>query len=193
MTLRPPQIDPGQAAAAAARFAADAPADVAYAVVDSPLGPLLAAATEKGLVRLAYARDEGLDPILEALAARVSPRILEAPGRLDGARREIEEYFEGRRREFDLPVDLALVGPFAKRVLRATTAIPFGETRTYAEIAASAGTPTGARATGNALGSNPVPIVIPCHRVLRSGGALGGYTGGLDIKRRLLTIEGHRT
>jgi len=189
--MRAPTIDPADAAAAAARFAATAPADVAYTVHDSPVGRLVLAATPRGLVRIAYELPNGgLDSVLQALADRLSPRVLEAPARLDPARRELEEYFEGRRTAFDLPVDLALAAPFGKRVLAATAAIPFGETRTYAQVAALAGTPTGARATGNALGANPVPIVIPCHRVTRSGGGLGGYTGGLDIKRRLLAIEG---
>jgi methylated-DNA-[protein]-cysteine S-methyltransferase len=192
MTLRPPEFDAADAAAAAERFSARANADVAYAVLDSPVGPLVAATTRRGLVRLAYAQHRGVDQVLESLAARLSPRILEAPARLDTVARELEEYFAGRRREFGLGVDLTLVGPFGRRVLRATAGIPFGDTRTYADIAARAGAPRGARATGNALGSNPIPIVIPCHRVVRAGGALGGYTGGLDIKRRLLAVEGHR-
>jgi len=191
MTIPAPTIDPADAAAAAARFAATADADVSYTVHDSPVGRLVLAATPRGLVRIAYELPNGgLDSVLQALAARLSPRILEAPGRLDTARRELDEYFAGRRTRFDLPVDLSLVAPFGKRVLSATAAIPFGETRTYAQIAALAGKPTGARATGNALAANPVPIVIPCHRVTRSGGGLGGYTGGLDVKRTLLSVEG---
>jgi len=189
--MRTPTIDPADAAAAAARFAATAPADVAYTVHDSPVGRLVLAATPRGLVRIAYELPNGgLDSVLQALADRLSPRVLEAPARLDVARRELEEYFEGRRTAFDLPVDLALAAPFGKRVLAAAAAIPFGATLTYAQVAALAGSPRGARATGNALGANPLPIVIPCHRVTRSGGGLGGYTGGLDIKRRLLAIEG---
>jgi methylated-DNA-[protein]-cysteine S-methyltransferase len=193
MSLRPPDFDPADAADAAARFAASAPADIFYAVVDSPVGILVAATTAKGLVRLSYAQESGVDPVLETLARRLSPRILEAPMRLDGVRREIDEYFAGRRMTFDLPVDLTLVGPFTQRVLRATARIPFGETSTYGAVAARAGAPRGARAAGNALGANPIPIVIPCHRVLRTGGAIGGYTGGLDIKRTLLAVEGHST
>jgi methylated-DNA-[protein]-cysteine S-methyltransferase len=192
MNLRAPTFDPADAAAAAARFAATAPADISYALLDSPVGRLVLAATPRGLVRIAYELPNGgLDTVLEALAARLSPRILESPSRLDPARRELEEYFEGRRTTFDVPVDLSLVASFGKRVLLATAQIPFGQTRTYAQVAALAGSPTGARATGNALGANPVPIVIPCHRVTRSGGGLGGYTGGTDIKRHLLTVEGH--
>jgi methylated-DNA-[protein]-cysteine S-methyltransferase len=186
-----PTIDPAAAAAAADRFAATAPADVAYALHDSPVGRLVLAATPRGVVRIAYELPNGgLDTVLQSLATRLSPRILEAPARLDPARRELEEYFAGRRTRFDLPVDLSLVASFGRRVLGATSRIPFGETRTYAQVAALAGSPAGARATGNALGANPVPIVVPCHRVTRTGGGLGGYTGGLDIKRALLAVEG---
>ena len=115
---------------------------------------------------------------------------MESPARLDDVRRELEEYFARERQAFDVPVDWALVGPFGRRVLQATAAIPFGQTRTYAEVAALAGSPRGSRATGNALGANPVPIVVPCHRVLRTGGGLGGYTGGLHRKELLLRTEG---
>jgi methylated-DNA-[protein]-cysteine S-methyltransferase len=189
--LTPPPLDSDAAAAAAARFAATAGADVSYAVIDSPVGRLVAAGTPRGLARLAYVDDSGgLDAVLDALAARLSPRILEAPARLDSVARELDEYFAGRRTAFELPVDWALVAPFGRRVLRATAAIPFGATASYAEVAASAGSPRGSRAAGNALGSNPVPIVVPCHRVLRTGGALGGYTGGLHRKEALLRIEG---
>ena len=105
-------------------------------------------------------------------------------------RRELEEYFAGTRTRFELPLDWALAGPFARRILGATAAIPFGEVRSYAQVATEAGSPRGSRAAGNALGSNPIPIVVPCHRVLRSGGALGGYTGGVERKQALLRIEG---
>jgi methylated-DNA-[protein]-cysteine S-methyltransferase len=162
--------------------------DVAYATVDSPLGPLLAAGTERGLLMLAYL-DGGIEPRLERLAREVSPRVLEAPARLDPARRELDEYFSGRRREFAIPIDWSLVRGFARQVLRSTAAIPFGEFRSYGEVSAAAGSPRASRATGNALGSNPIPIVIPCHRVLRSGGKIGGYTGGLERKRYLLALE----
>ena len=191
--LTPPTIDPSDAAGAAARFAAAAApeADVAYAVLDTPVGRVLAAGTPQGLVRLAYEDGgEDEDAILNRLAARVSPRILEAPGRLDPVRRELEEYFEGRRTRFELPIDWSLVAGFGRRVLEATAAIPFGGTSTYAQVAARAGSPRGSRAAGNALGANPMPIVVPCHRVLRTGGGLGGYTGGLGRKEALLRIEG---
>ena len=179
--------------AASARFlaAAAAEADVVYAEVDSPVGPLVAAATSRGLARLAF-RDfnGGLDAVLEALAARISPRVVSAPARLDGVRRQLDEFFAGRRQDFDLPVDLSVCAPFGRAVLEQTAQIPFGATSTYRDIAAALGRPGASRATGNALGANPVPIVVPCHRVLRTGGGLGGYTGGLAIKERLLGIEG---
>jgi methylated-DNA-[protein]-cysteine S-methyltransferase len=165
--------------------------DVAYARVDSPLGPLVAAGTERGLVRLAYEDfNGGLDEVLEHLAHRVSPRILEAPARLDTVRRELDEYFEGERHDFDVPIDWSLTTGFTQKVLRATAAIPFGSVSSYAGVAADAGSPRATRAAGNALGSNPIPIVVPCHRVLRSGGKLGGYTGGLEKKEHLLRLEG---
>jgi methylated-DNA-[protein]-cysteine S-methyltransferase len=163
--------------------------DVAYATVDSPLGPLVVAATPRGLVRLAYP-DRAPDAVLEDLAARVSPRVLEAPGRLDGIRRELDEYFEGRRRGFEAPVDLSLVRGFTRRVLRAAVRIPYGRVSTYGQVAGRAGSPRASRAAGNALGSNPIPVVVPCHRVVHAGGGLGGYTGGLDRKRFLLELEG---
>ncbi|HEX8976191.1 MAG TPA: methylated-DNA--[protein]-cysteine S-methyltransferase [Solirubrobacteraceae bacterium] len=163
--------------------------DVAYASFDSPLGELLLAATETGLVQLAYVRPGQIDSLLARLAERVSPRILVAPRRLDEPRRELEEYFSGGRRVFEFALDGRLMSPFARRVMTATAAIPYGQMSTYAEVAARAGSPRGARAAGNALGANPLPIVLPCHRVLRSGGNLGGYTGGLDRKRALLAIE----
>jgi len=190
--LAPPTFDPADAAAAAARFAATAPADVSYALVDSPVGTLVAASTERGLACLSYEDHHGgVDGVLETLAARISPRILEARGRLDPVRRELEEYFERRRTAFDVPIDWALVTPFGRRVLQATASIPFGEVSTYGQIAARAGNPKAARATGNALGSNPMPIVVPCHRVLHTGGqGIGNYTGGVHRKEALLRLEG---
>jgi methylated-DNA-[protein]-cysteine S-methyltransferase len=173
----------------AARAAADGLADVTYAPVDSPFGTLLAASTNAGLVRLAFPEEE-VDDVLARLAARLSPRIVEAPAQLDELRRELDEYFAGRRRDFELPLDWSLTGPFARRVLHVTAAIPFGGVSSYARVAAEAGSPRGSRAAGNALGSNPIPIVVPCHRVLRKGGNLGGYGGGLDRKRWLLEFEG---
>jgi len=163
-------------------------ADISYAPVDSPFGELLLAASEQGLLRLAFPEEDS-DAVLERLAARVSPRIVEALAQLDPIRRELDEYFEGRRREFELPLDWTLVGPFGRRVLGATAQIPYGRVLTYTEIAAEAGSPRGSRAAGNALGANPIPIVVPCHRVLRGSGALGGYAGGLDRKQFLLELE----
>jgi methylated-DNA-[protein]-cysteine S-methyltransferase len=171
------------------RIAAEGLADVSYSSLDSPFGKLTAAVTECGLVRLTFP-EENLDIALERLAARISPRIVEAPAPPDPLRRELEEYFAGRRQRFELALDWTLVGPFAQRVLRAAGEIPYGGVLSYAQIAAQAGSPRGSRAAGNALGSNPIPIVVPCHRVLRSGGALGGYAGGLDRKRWLLELEG---
>ena len=163
--------------------------DVAYATVDSPLGPLLAAATDRGLVQLSYPRQDR-DAMLERLASRISPRVFEAPARFDPLRRELDEYFEGRRREFEVPLDWQLTRGFVCTVLKRTHQIPYGETRSYAEVATLAGSPRAFRAAGSALGANPIPIVVPCHRVLRSGGGLGGYGGGLDVKRTLLRLEG---
>lgn len=164
--------------------------DVAYARLDSPVGTLVLASTPEGLARLAYV-DEGQDEaVMEDIAARLSPRMLAAPRRLDEARRELDQYFAGRRRAFDLTLDLRLLSDFTRRILDATARIPYGEVATYKDVATAAGSPRGSRAAGNALGSNPLPIVLPCHRVLHSGGGLGGYTGGLARKRVLLAIEG---
>jgi methylated-DNA-[protein]-cysteine S-methyltransferase len=137
---------------------------------------------------LAYL-DGAPDPLLERLAAQVSPRVLEAPARLDAARRELDEYFAGRRRRFAMPIDWTLARGYAREVLRRTAEIPFGEVRTYAQVAAAAGSTRAWRAAGNALAGNPIPIVVPCHRVLRGGGELGGYTGGVERKRLLLGLE----
>ncbi len=186
--LRPPAVD---ARAHVARFAAAAPADVLYATVDTPVGLLVAARTPQGLARLAYADFHGgVDAVVQALAERLSPRVLEAPARLDAVRRELDEYFAGARRAFDVPLDLVGVPDFTRRVLEATARIPFGVTSTYRDVAGAAGSPKAYRATGNALGANPVPIVVPCHRVLASGGHLGGYTGGTHRKELLLELEG---
>jgi methylated-DNA-[protein]-cysteine S-methyltransferase len=185
--------DAGDAARAARRLseriASEGLADISYAPVDSPFGTLHAAVTKRGLVRVAFP-EESVDSVLRRLARQLSPRIVESPASLDPVRRELDEYFAGRRRTFDLALDWALIAPFGRRVLAITAAIPYGDHLSYAEVAAEAGSPRGARAAGNALGSNPIPIVIPCHRVLRSGGALGGYGGGLDRKRFLLELEG---
>lgn len=187
----PPTIDDAAVAAAAARFAAGAPADVAYAHVDTPVGRLVAAATPRGLVRLAYEDfNGGTDVIVEALARRVSPRILEQPARLDDVRRQLDEYFAGRRQDFDLPLDWSLCAGFGRRVLEATAAIPFGQTATYGAVAAQAGNARASRAAGRALGANAIPIVVPCHRVVGASGRLTGYTGGLERKVALLELEG---
>ena len=186
---------PGAAEAAervAERAAREELLDVAYTTIDSPFGPLLAASTERGLVRLAFP-EEPEDSVLERLSARISPRILRAPGRFDAVARELDEYFAGRRRAFDTELDWSLIGPFGRRVLGVAAAIPYGGVLSYAEVALEAGSPRGSRAAGNALGSNPIPIVVPCHRVLRTGGALGGYGGGLERKRWLLELEGALT
>lgn len=184
----------GAASAAAARgLAAEAQRrgllDVAYATLDCPLGPLHAAATPRGLIMLAYG-DVPLDERLERLARTVSPRIMEAPARLDPVRRELDEYFAGRLRRFEVAIDWSPLRGYTREVLRRTAEIPFGQASSYADIAARAGSPRGWRAAGNALGANPIPIVVPCHRVLASGGGIGGYTGGLDRKRFLLELEG---
>jgi methylated-DNA-[protein]-cysteine S-methyltransferase len=163
--------------------------DVAYAEVDSPIGQLLLAATDQGLVRVGFPSEDH-DALLQDMATRLSPRVLEAPARLDAVRRELDEYFEGKRHDFSTPLDFSLSNGFRQRVLKAIAAIPFGEVRTYREMATAAGNPAAVRAAGSACGSNPIPLVVPCHRVLRTGGGLGGYGGGLDLKRRLLTLEG---
>jgi methylated-DNA-[protein]-cysteine S-methyltransferase len=171
------------------RLAGEGLVDISYGPVDSPFGELLLATSEQGLLRLAFP-EENEDSVLERLAARVSPRIVQAPAQLDPIRRELDEYFAGRRRAFELPLDWTLVGPFGRRVLGATAQIPYGRVSTYTEVAAEAGSPRGSRAAGNALGANPIPIVVPCHRVLRGSGALGGYAGGLPRKQFLLELEG---
>ena len=173
-----------------ARAEAEGLIDVAYTSVDSPLGPLVVAATPKGLVRVSYTEFRGEDEVLEELARRVSPRVLEAPARLDPVRRELDEYFEGHRQDFEVPIDWSYLAGFTREVLRATARIGFGDVSSYAGVAAEAGSPRAVRAAGNALGANPMPVVVPCHRVLRSGGKLGGYTGGLERKEFLLRLEG---
>ncbi len=168
--------------------------DVAYAIDDTPVGPVLLATTRTGLARVAYldaAELRSEDEILIELAQQLSPRVVELPSRLDPVRRELDEFFAGRRRQFGVALDWSLTKPgFTRAVLRATAGIPFGETVSYKGVAGRAGNERAFRAAGTALGSNPLPIVVPCHRVLHSGGGLGGYTGGLRIKRQLLAIEG---
>ena len=163
--------------------------DVAYATTDSPVGPLLVAATPAGLVRLAFEREDD-DEVLEQLAARVSPRVLEVPGRLDEVRRELDEYFEGRRDHFELPLDWRLSAGFRKTVLETLYEdVVYGRTVSYLELATMVGNPKASRAVGTAMATNPIPIVVPCHRVLRTGGQLGGYGGGLPAKIKLLELE----
>ena len=162
--------------------------DVAYRIVDSPVGPLLVAATELGLVRVAYAR-EGHDSVLQKLADTVSPRILLAPARLDTAARELDEYFAGARRDFDLVLDWRLSAGFRNVVLRHLPEIGYGHTASYAAVAKLAGNPKAVRAVGSACAANPLPVVVPCHRVIRSDGAMGGYLGGVEAKRILLALE----
>lgn len=163
--------------------------DVAYATADSPCGQLLVAATDSGVVRLGL---PSLDPdaVLGDLARQVSPRVLEHRARLDPVLSELERYFAGELTSFSVPVDWQLVGgSFGRRVLEATAAIPYGSTLSYAEVAASAGNPRAFRAAGSALGANPIPVIVPCHRILRGGGGLGGYAGGLEMKQTLLELE----
>ena len=162
--------------------------DVAVTTMDSPIGTLLLMSTPKGLVRIAF-ESENRDDVFGEVAERLSPRILEAPRRLDPVRRELDRYFAGKLRDFDLPIDWSLSGEFARKVLRRTARIPYGSVASYGDVAMGVGTPRGARAVGNALGSNPIPVVVPCHRVVRTGGAIGGYGGGLTRKRWLLALE----
>jgi methylated-DNA-[protein]-cysteine S-methyltransferase len=163
--------------------------DVAVAPVDSPIGELFVAVTPRGLACVAF-EDEDRDEVIARLTRELSPRILEHPGAADEVRRQLDEYFEGERTRFQVRLDRRLIHGIARDVLAATARVPFGRTTTYGELAGKIGHPKAARAVGNALGSNPIPIVVPCHRVLRTGGALGGYAGGLDRKERLLRLEG---
>ena len=186
----PVPFDPASLRSALARRAADEGLlDVAYGTYDSPLGTLTVMVTPRGLARLSYP-GEGVQDQLQQLADRISPRILEAPEQTDKVRRQLDAYFAGQRAAFEVPIDWRLVRGFAGDVLRATARIPFGSVSSYREVATAAGSPNAYRAAGNALGSNPIPIVVPCHRVLHAGGGLGGYTGGIDRKRYLLRLEG---
>jgi methylated-DNA-[protein]-cysteine S-methyltransferase len=171
------------------RAAAEGLLDVAYTTADSPFGPLLLATTPRGLVRVGLPNQDA-EELLVDLAARVSPRVLEAIAPLDEARRELDLYFEGKLTDFELPLDWQLSRDFRRRALRAIARIPYGQTRSYTEIATSAGNERAVRAAGTACGTNPIPVVVPCHRVLRSGGGLGGYGGGLAMKESLLRLEG---
>jgi methylated-DNA-[protein]-cysteine S-methyltransferase len=187
-------VSVGEAAAqGAARFVKAAQKedliDIAFARVGSPFGELLVASTGKGVVQVSLT---GYDQnqTLEELAARVSPRIFESAKRLDAVRRQLDEYFAGKRKDFDVPLDWQLSHGFALRVLKATARIPYGKVSTYREMAERAGNVRATRAAGNALGGNAIPIIVPCHRVLRTGGGLGGYGGGLPMKEALLKLEG---
>jgi methylated-DNA-[protein]-cysteine S-methyltransferase len=162
--------------------------DVTYRIVDSPVGTLLLASTDLGLVRVAYASEDH-DAVLQILSDRVSPRILNAPARLDTTARELEEYFAGRRHAFDVPLDWRLSTGFRRTVLNRLPTIGYGHTATYAAVAALAGNPKAVRAVGTACATNPLPVVVPCHRVVRSDGGMGGYLGGVEAKRTLLTLE----
>jgi methylated-DNA-[protein]-cysteine S-methyltransferase len=162
--------------------------DVAYRTLDSPVGPLLLAATPRGLVRVAYDIEDH-DRVLETLAGRLSPRVLRAPGRLDAAARELEEYFAGRRRAFDLPLDLSLSRGFRLLVQQSLPSIGYGQTRSYRQVADLVGHPKAVRAVGTACATNPLPVVVPCHRVLRSDGTPGRYVGGPAAKTTLLNLE----
>jgi methylated-DNA-[protein]-cysteine S-methyltransferase len=164
--------------------------DVAYATLDTPLGTALVAATPRGVVRVALPNEDA-ESVVAELAEHVSPRVLEYPARLDQARRELDQYFEHRRQAFELPLDWCLSHPgFYRRVLRATRRVPLGAVITYGDAAAQAGNPRAFRAAGTALATNPLPIVVPCHRVIRAGGELGNYGGGPEMKRFLLELEG---
>ena len=171
------------------RAAAEGLLDVAYATADSPFGTLLLARTPQGLVRLGLP-NEDFEELLTDLAGRISPRVLEDPARLDRERRELDTYFEGRPHDMALPIDWQLSHGFLLRARHGIAAIPYGETRTYTDLARGAGNERAVRAAGSACSHNPIPLVVPCHRVLRSDGSLGGYAGGLEMKQRLLEMEG---
>ncbi|HEY4626137.1 MAG TPA: methylated-DNA--[protein]-cysteine S-methyltransferase [Blastococcus sp.] len=191
MTLMP-DVDPADLDRLTARLALAADdaglLDVAWTTVDTPVGPLLLAGTPQGLVRVAYGT-EGHDAVLQTLADRISPRVLRAPARLSAAVRQLEEYFAGRRTAFELPLDLRLAAGFRRAVLTQLRQVGYGTTASYATVAAAAGSPRAVRAVGTACATNPLPVVVPCHRVVRSDGALGNYVGGVEAKRTLLTLE----
>ena len=192
MTLESSPVDAADLTRLHARLILDAEAadllDVAYRIVDTPVGPLLLAATPAGLVRVAYAAEDH-EAVLARLAADISPRILAAPARLDDAARQLDEYFRGARTAFDLPLDLRLARGFRREVITHLPRIGYGRTASYAEVAAVAGSPRAVRAVGTACARNPLPVVLPCHRVVRSDGDLGRYVGGADAKRTLLRLE----
>ncbi|HEU5266351.1 MAG TPA: methylated-DNA--[protein]-cysteine S-methyltransferase, partial [Jatrophihabitans sp.] len=162
--------------------------EVGYRTVDTPVGNLMLAATPRGLVRIAYA-SEGHDGVLQTLAERISPRVLHAPRRLDPVARELDEYFAGQRRSFDLPLDWRLSAGFRRAVLTRLPTIDYGHTASYGTIAALAGNPKAVRAVGTACATNPLPVVVPCHRVIRADGSIGRYLGGPAAKQTLLDLE----
>jgi methylated-DNA-[protein]-cysteine S-methyltransferase len=162
--------------------------DVAYDLVDSPIGSLLVATSPRGLCRISYDADPERE--VEQLAGAFGIRVLRSPKPIDAARRELDEYFEGKRHSFDLPVDVALLADFNRRVLRELARVPYGEVVTYGELAARAARPRAARAVGMVMNRNPLPIVLPCHRVIGANGKLTGYAGGLERKEALLRLEG---
>lgn len=177
-----------------ARAERDGLIDIAYASMDSPFGQLLIATTDRGVVKLALPTHGGKhlteDQVLQQLAEEVSPRVLESPKRLDPVRRELDAYFEGRLHEFEAPVDWQLARGFTDKVLHQVARIPYGETRSYGEVAKQAGNPRASRAAGTACGANPVPLIVPCHRVVQASGKPGNYGGGPEMKRALLELEG---
>lgn len=187
-----PETDPGALARLHARLTAEAERDglldVAYRTLGTPVGTLLLAATGRGLVRVAYATQDH-DAVLTGLADTVSPRVLHAPRRLDEASRQVTEYFAGRRTRFELPLDLRLAKGFRRDVLTHLSGIAYGRTESYAQVATAAGSPRAVRAVGTACATNPLPVVVPCHRVVRSDGSPGGYAGGAEAKRTLLALE----
>lgn len=183
-----PKILAGLHARLADSAASEGILDIAYRTVDTPVGSLLLAATDQGLVRVAYP-GQGHDTVLGDLAKRISSRILHVPGRLDPVARELDEYFTGRRRAFDLRLDLHLATAFRRRVLAELTAIGYGRTASYGDIAESVGNPRAVRAVGTACATNPLPLVVPCHRVVHANGSPGGYAGGAKAKARLLELE----
>lgn len=174
-------------ASALRRADAEGLVDVGWAVEDTPIGPLTLAATPAGVVRIGFGHEDGM---LEELASQVSPRVVHLPNRLDDVRRQLDQYFAGKRRTFDVAIDRRLSHGYRRTVLEALTQVPYGETVSYKDLAERTGNPKASRAVGSAMATNPIPIVVPCHRVLRSGGALGGYGGGLDTKVWLLQLEG---
>jgi methylated-DNA-[protein]-cysteine S-methyltransferase len=187
-----PGISPASQQHLRARLVADAEraglVEIGYRTVDSPIGSLLLAATTEGLVRVAFQR-EGHDTILGMLADKVSPRILRTPSRLDSAARQLDEYFAGTRRSFDVPVDFRLAHGFRRTVLDHLRTIAYGTTESYAAVAMAAGSPAAVRAVGSACAHNPVPVIVPCHRVVRSDGTIGQYLGGIEAKEALLALE----